>query len=450
MVPAGLSNVMAIAAGDFHSVALKNDAVTLVEWGDNSSGQTNIPAEPPATMMPDGTNGPPMPSTNTNPTIPFKLIAAGGDHTLAAIFSSWVQYPVDVTKDLLLIYNTNSLDSSNVCQYYLTHRPMVAKCTNVLGIGCTIYETILPSDYTTNFAAAVQTWLTNNPTKRPQYVVLFQDLPSRVNTATNMYVDQAGPLLPSVQYQLHNGCSPGWYPFVTAINMNGLIGTNVNTSDGTNDCIAYINKLTNMVGTNQTLFISATAASYGNINWYFDDADASHPFSVGLFGAEGVESNGAPSSAVTYTPLTNVIHITNGTNVAGYCTWGANGGLAGGYATNGTISFAGASTWYLIATVESYNGQRGTGQGNFLLWYSINAFEGTNYSNTPVGAITHVDEPDYWADNCYNYFGLWASGKSFAICAWAGQIGTYVSLGGFPPGTTDNWFQAVGDPFVTK
>jgi alpha-tubulin suppressor-like RCC1 family protein len=42
-VPAGLTGVMAIAAGGGHSVALKNDA-TVVAWGENSYGQTTIPS----------------------------------------------------------------------------------------------------------------------------------------------------------------------------------------------------------------------------------------------------------------------------------------------------------------------------------------------------------------------------------------------------------------------
>ena len=39
-VPAGLSNVIAIAAGRSHSVALKSDG-TIISWG--ASGQTNLP-----------------------------------------------------------------------------------------------------------------------------------------------------------------------------------------------------------------------------------------------------------------------------------------------------------------------------------------------------------------------------------------------------------------------
>jgi hypothetical protein len=42
-VPPGLSNVLAIAAGVNHSMALKSDG-TVVVWGDNQDGETNVPA----------------------------------------------------------------------------------------------------------------------------------------------------------------------------------------------------------------------------------------------------------------------------------------------------------------------------------------------------------------------------------------------------------------------
>jgi alpha-tubulin suppressor-like RCC1 family protein len=41
-VPAGLSNVVAVAGGSTHSAALRNDG-TVAAWGENSSGQTNVP-----------------------------------------------------------------------------------------------------------------------------------------------------------------------------------------------------------------------------------------------------------------------------------------------------------------------------------------------------------------------------------------------------------------------
>ncbi len=42
-VPAGLSGVVAIAAGQYHTVALKQDG-TVVAWGWNDDGQTRVPA----------------------------------------------------------------------------------------------------------------------------------------------------------------------------------------------------------------------------------------------------------------------------------------------------------------------------------------------------------------------------------------------------------------------
>ena len=226
-VPAGVNgNAMAIAAGAGHCVALLNTG-TFVSWGDNANGQTNVPNLLPmyATNFTTNTTRPGIDTNVFYEASPvFKLIAAGGNHTMAAIFSSWVQYPVNVSKDLLLIYNTNSADSYNVCMYYLTNRPFVS-AANVLGVGCTNGEQFAFTNYPL-FASQITNWLSQNPTKMPSYVILFPNVPSRMDA------DGEGP---SVQYELHYATWPGWYPFVTALNMNG--------TGGTNDCIGYIKKL---------------------------------------------------------------------------------------------------------------------------------------------------------------------------------------------------------------
>jgi hypothetical protein len=382
---------------------------------------------------------------------------------MAAIFSPLVQYSVDVSKDLLLIYNANSIDSSNVCAYYLANRPMVSNA-NVLGIGCTTLETILPDDFTNTFMGQITNWLFLNPTKRPSYVILFQDLPSRVNTITDPepnYEGSGGIPSPSVQYQLHNWCASNWYPFVTSINMNGSnsaspynsprydqentnYATNLFSSDGTNDCIAYINKLTNFgnMGSNVgQLFISGIAAGYGNTNWYFDDSEQGLDgpgYGALGYGAELGVSNADSLANIFYSPTNK---ITNGINVAAFYSLGIHGYYGGTnvvYATNGTIQFQGQSGWYLMDTDESFNGERYNDfQGLFLDWFSSGAFGGTNYSNTPVGAGSNVDEPYSTSCNPQQFFGYWAAGRNFAFCAW-NSPNSYGSL----------YIQAIGDPFT--
>jgi hypothetical protein len=437
-VPANLTNAMAIAAGDAHSVALLNNG-TVVAWGDNAFGETNVPG------------------ALTN----IKLIAAGGYHTLASMFSWTVQYPVDVTKDLLLIYNTNSISSATVENYYLQNRPMVSGA-NVLGIGCPgifvtngggggyypitntiVYETVTHNDFTNQIIAPLQTWLNNNPTKRPQYVILFLDVPSRVyDSATNganYPFDYFTGGNPSVSYQLATAF-PGWNPFVTHINMNG-----------TNDCIAYINKLA-FIGTNYSpgkIIISASAGNYGNTNYYFDNTGniSITPNVSGLNASNAVIQAGASPASVAYTSVIYTppsfdpslqYHITNGVNVAGYLSDGSHSFLGTNFATNGYVQWSGNSSWWIIDTVESFNGQRyRINQSNFTQWFSQNAFGGASYSNTPIGAVSHTDEPGgTGVSDVSIYFGLWASGKDFGICAWNCRLTQY--------------FQAVGDPLVTK
>ena len=76
--------------------------------------------------------------------------------------------------------------------------------------------------------------------------------------------------------------------------------------------------------------------------------------------------------------------------------WRAHSTLGYTYATNGNVIWSGSSGWWIIETIESFNGLRrnsDSGQGFFLQWFSQNAFGGSNYSNTPVGAVSHVYEP---------------------------------------------------------
>jgi alpha-tubulin suppressor-like RCC1 family protein len=416
-VPAGLNNVTAIAAGWGHSVALKNDG-TVVAWGDDSEGQIEI-------------------ATNL---VGVKSIAAGGYHTLAAMYSPLLKYPVTAANDLLLVYNTNAADSATVLNYYLQNRPL-AGTANVLGIGCTNAEMILPSDYTNEIAAPLATWLAAHPTKRPGYVVLFLDIPSRVGNPTN-----SANMQPSVSYQIATGFGV-WQPLVTHINMGD-----------TNACIAYINKLAAMgsvYSPGQLLISAGGATGYGDANYvidnirhgsgYMDNYTAAWWFGSGA--TNGLLQSGVPYANILYTNGTeittngtnyNLAHLTNAANVAGYMSWGGHSSLGEDYAVDGVLRWTGRSTWYVISTIESFNGDiNESGMGNFIQWFSPNAFGGVNYANTPVGGITHVEEPGLPGDdNMQAYFGLWSAGLNFATCAWQARNTPY--------------YMVVGDPLVSR
>lgn len=397
-VPVGLSNVVAIAAGQSHSVALKNDG-TVVAWGDNTFGQTNVP------------------STLAN----IKLIAAGGDHTLAAMFSTTVQYPVDVTKDLLLIYNTNSTDSVYLKDYYLAHRPLVGSA-NVLGIGCTTNESTSPSDFTNQIAAPLFSWLASNPTKRPSYIVMFLGVPT--------LVDGGFPNVGSRVRYMSVGCPP----FVTYINMGD-----------TNACRAYIDKVA-YFGTNYSpgkLIISASGGGYANTNYYADGVNIGYGIGEGGVISNSLVSSGVSPAAITAVDGIDVYtnHIMQATNVAGYCSYGGHSTLTRAFVTNRVVRFYGQSSWFAMTTIESYAGRRyDPDYSTYVDWYSVNAFGGTNYEHTPVAAAANTDECSCTPD-AKSLLDYWASGKNAAICCWqAGEIAH------FQGATT----LVVGDPLVKK
>jgi len=310
----------------------------------------------------------------------------------------------------------------------LHNRPMVSRA-NVLGIGCPTNETILSTDFTNQILLPYLSWLNQNPTKRPQYLVLFMDIPSIVQSSAS-----------SVQYQLYTATAYG-NPFVTSIIMNG--------SGGTNDCIAYINKLaTNgfSVASNSPV-LSASANGYGNTNYVVDDVNNGYCGDTYVTATtNGLIAAGVTTGAIDFitgceTPTNSLPHITNAVNVAGYICWGwhSNWGTHlndSSYPIDGDVQWSGNSSWWLIRTEESYNGQR---SGQFLEWFASNAFGGSSYSNTPIGGPTYVEEPLAGATDNAMLFGLWASGKNLAICCWVARN----------PGTPP-YLQVVGDPFVVR
>ena len=220
-----------------------------------------------------------------------------------------------------------------------------------------------------------------------------------------------------------------------------------NDMGNTNACMAYIDRLA-YVGTTYCpgrLIISASTGGYANTNYCVDG--------VGTFGTylgrsvtNSLSLNGISPSAIIYADgsLEDVLgnHITRATNVAGYFSLGHHSALSYLFAIDGTVKFQGQSGWFIMTTFESYNGLRDPGSPNGLStyaeWCSSGAFGGAGYENTPVAAVANTDEcicaPDPVA-----LLGLWAAGKTSAICCWQA-------------GWSQQWITTLvaGDPFVKR
>jgi hypothetical protein len=206
--------------------------------------------------------------------------AAGG---ASASWQVTVTNAINVTNDLLLIYNSNSTDSSNLCSYYLTHRPMVAGA-NVLGVACDVGEFTTSNNCDAQIVGPVLNWLTNNPTKRPQYVIFLYDMPTRLTNSPSPYGNYG-----SISYHLQN-VRPDWKPFVNHINAGSLA-----------DCEAYVDKIA-FIGSNYSpgqLVISASAGGYGNTNYVLDDIRNGGPTIPPTFPYEDYSGAGAVVSAAT-------------------------------------------------------------------------------------------------------------------------------------------------------
>jgi hypothetical protein len=352
---------------------------------------------------------------------------------------------------VLVVYNSASTESVAVKDYYLANRPGFAG-VSVLAISTyDASEVIGQSDFNNMIRHPIVNWLVAHPAKPIHYIVLLRGIPDR------MVTDERTMLLASVDYLLttafkdlgirtgpqygisstyNKRYDPITYPGTTALVMRLNMGSQAAT-------LAYIDKLKAMGNAMSVpnVVLSAQAAGTGATKYYLDESRAFLGPSVYTIRADrdALVNAGVSGSRITFTPQAARTHITTGTDVLGYETWGTNGHLGLNYAVDGTVTFSGHSGWYLIKTVESNNGQWDktvSHQSNFVDWFSANAFGGTNYSNTPVGAVCHVDEPSLGGVNSASYLLDWEQGFTFAEAAWDSS-------------RTSN-MMAVGDPLVTR
>jgi uncharacterized repeat protein (TIGR03803 family) len=357
---------------------------------------------------------------------------------------------VTVSNEVLVVYNSNLTDSVSCADYYINNRPGFSDA-NVLGCACTTFgvdgfESITTDNLTNQIINPIINFIQSNPSKSIHYVVLMYGMPSRVsdgyyNCSTYPFVQHrisrcmSDVCSPSGPHYEGSTCPfvatnyPGTTCLVTALDMATLA-----------DCTAYVDKVTSMY--TGDVVISARAARYTNDNYYLDEFNH-----YGFNGSEAIQIAPFQSAILAANPSASVFYSTNavittGSNVTGYVGWGTHNGVFsnGYYSTDGSVKWSGSSAWWIIETIESFNGRRdavaSNGQGDVEQWFASNAWGGTNYANTPVGAVSHVEEPYLGNENGPTYMSLWESGFLFSECAWASK--------------RTACFQAIGDPLIKQ
>lgn len=368
--------------------------------------------------------------------VPITNISGGG---VVIATTGYGVDPVDVSKHVLIVYNSGSQQSIDIKDYYTGHRPLFSNA-NVLGIAPPTGELISFASYTGLIKKPIIDFLTGfSGTKPIKYIVMMRHIPSCVNHISYYNVGylisnamMSGGFTSGDEYWYQNthfstAQYPGSAPLVTYLAFN---------SSG--DDIAYIDK----ISAGQTgVYLTGNGLNTG---YYFDDYQAmyGHYYPTFMSGRylQPIQQY-YPNVPYEWQPWSGVgAHgIATGNDVAGYASWSVNGYQPANFALNGSVKWGrNRSNRYVMTTIESFNGNAGMsfGHSNFSRWFSSGAFGGTGWENCPVGASCTLHEPGLWG-TCYTgFFALWERGWPLIEAVWQSR----------------RWHNTIsfGDPLVCK
>ncbi len=360
---------------------------------------------------------------------------------------------LDASKHVLVVYNQDWQESVETKNYYLANRPgflnantlsihfsVPSNCSDISCLARAL-EIVSYAELRAKLVEPIISWLRAHPEKDIRYIVLMRGIPTRSpGSDTNVVAYRSGDPMQSAQYLVYKSVADEFAKevFPTSLDMGSLESTR-----------HYIDKIKAVYSFMpvKAVLVSARGTPFEGSTYYLSDAQRQ-------FDKKGEERAKAVMTtlrtAYPALPLSYKAYeetpISIAPDVAGFFSWGiyeykngtGPGGWNGDYSINGTVRFSGKSGWYLIQTVESFNGlwQAAGHQGNFIKWFSPRAFGGTDYQNTPAAAVTYVIEPSPSGIHSPYLFVCWERGNPFAYCAWK----SYVAQGS----------QAVGDPLVTR
>lgn len=373
-------------------------------------------------------------------------------------------------ENILIIYNALDWRSVEVYNNYMGNRPLISGA-NILPLH---FPPIAPDlddpsitgqdidivDFQTKILKPITDWLSDdsNKDKHIRYIVLMWGMPSRVNGCDNGLGGKDVCPEGSTDYQIsralqtlgvkngleYRGVStrftPEYYQGTTALVSHIDMGSVEATE-------AYIDKLKHVYDgmQNKNVVISGRNAGISGDTYYIDKNAQYETESINAVRAENSSANVVYKSSGWFTSANNVLGFATGGSWARMetthqCGTRVTYNQCGTFAVDGSVVFGGNSNWYIMRTGESWNGVRNnprSGQSMFSDWFSDNAFGGTSYQNTPVGAVAHVREPGVPSNNEL-YFKLWERGYPFIEAAWASRVRA--------PGSI--WMTAIGDPLV--
>ena len=353
---------------------------------------------------------------------------------------------------VLLVYNTSSKDGLEVAEFYKGNRPGMSG-VDTLGVTADTTEKTTSANVISQIRTPIYDFIANAAHPK-YYVIMCRGLPSRVwdnelpLASVDYLIARSDPNLANpvgAEYQQGGGVNyynasfaPGSYPgtrvLVTRMDMGTLSTTK-----------AYIQKIKTMYEAmpSPDVVVSANSAGLGGSNYLLDEVRNK---AYGSAFPVAKDQSDLANRSYSNVPLARRLyifgiagvnpHLASGADVTGYECWGANGGMSATYPNDRSIFFTGKSNWYLVKTIESYNGIVGSDHGTFEKWFSPNTAGGWQYSRTPIGMACHTDEPSLGGVEGSMYMCNWEAGLLFSECAWSSRRTKY--------------FMAVGDPLVKR
>jgi len=386
----------------------------------------------------------------------LQSLVCGPSRSVGLPHTPVLSYPVDMRRDLLIIYNSNLAASTAMLNYYQSQRRFAGLAPKLgISLDASLKEVLSTGLYTNTFRPAIENWYATHPTARPAYILLMYGVPNvptpfllngvaQPDTQTGIPPTGTGSLQNDLREFL--GVTYQRRPYLSALNFNL-----------TNDCTHYIDKLASVGASNSLNCVVLSADKAGSVrDTYVLDNVINEST---LYNHKQISQSrqsllniGTISTSILYRSSNpgSDSAVTTAMNIYSYVSWGGYNftGNRSNWATLPSVTYTGDSYWYAFEALESVNGQwiPQLSQQSYLKWFSQYAFGGTTWNRTPITATSTVYEPTpYGVAQPETWLPLWATGHTASTSFWLSK-----PLKRIAPAVNENYFQVTGDPIVRR